>query len=309
MSTRKKSEAEKMLAKVLRGNRGHEFKIGGQVAHIYGVQIDSEMANQIIEYCNLRNRRVRQKIVMDCKRDLARDRWLLQATLLFADDGELLDGQHRMLALKDCDTVANFLVHVVPKSEGKEANLKLDTGAKRSLADTLKFHGVPNSGRVAPILQYERNYRISAGNPFQKCASEKGDYLALWRSIKAGAFATAFQSIPRGMHSKLKLERAVLDWVALHLAQIDETHAALFLAAIETPSQLREADPVFVLNRAFTDAVNGIATGKKGLAPLEQGAMLIKTWNRYFLNEETATLRQLRYKAREDFPVIQGEHQ
>ena len=59
-----KSKMRKVLEEVLAGARSVTLKAGNQLAEMYAVTISPETAGLIVEYCNPRNRAVRQRILI-----------------------------------------------------------------------------------------------------------------------------------------------------------------------------------------------------------------------------------------------------
>lgn len=303
--SRKQTPGQKMLAGLTKGKAGHLFKAGGHEARLVVAEINPEMASQIIDVANIRNRKVRQKKVAEFASVMKSGRWLLQNPMIFSASGELIDGQHRLLAVIESDTPVAFLAQITEPKVARSVNLATDSGTPRNLADMLHFNAVPDASRVAPVLVLERNYRI-AHSPFQSSDSEKLDYLKLFRSIGDETFKVAFDAVPRGLHTRLSVKRAVIDWLALQLVQIDPGHAHLFFGLTSNPSSLKETDAPYVLSQRMLElASKRSRIGKAGLPPIEQGTMFVKAWNCYYTNAKTKP-SDINYRVREDFPLING---
>lgn len=102
---------------------------------------------------NARNRNVRESYVARLARDIKLDRWRLTPQgIILSAAGELVDGQHRLLAIVNADTPVWMMVaHVdATPAEIKELMQITDVGAKRSVADSLTIHyGVKNAALTA----------------------------------------------------------------------------------------------------------------------------------------------------------------
>lgn len=304
--SRKQTAGKRALAALIGKRDGHQFKLSGQVAKMYVVEVVPEEAERFLDIANFRNRRVRQKKVVQFSNEMKAGEWRLQNPLIFSDSGELIDGQHRLLAVIESYSAVVFLVQVTDPREAKEVNLATDGGSPRNLADMLHFNLVPHSARVAPVLVYEKNYRVSHKSPFQSSQATKSEYLGVYRDIGEEVFKLAFGAVPRGMHVRLSINRAVVDWLSLQLVQIDPGDAELFFNLIVNPSQLKESDAPFVLNQKFLAlASRQNRKGHIAAPPIEQGTLLVKAWNKYYSSDPT-TEKEMRYTAKGDFPDIFG---
>ena len=115
---------------------------------------------------NAVNRNLRPSIVAKYARDMAADKWDLNGeAIILAQDGTLLNGQHRLHACVKTDAPFWSLICIgVPLSAMKN----LDTGEKRSFADRLRLEGVEHHHKqhgALVALFHEYLYTRSAGYP------------------------------------------------------------------------------------------------------------------------------------------------
>lgn len=97
---------------------------------------------------NIVNRPVRESKVKQYSRDMLNGRWNEGdgSTIKFNEDGELIDGQHRLTAVLKSGVVLKWEVR---RGISKKAQRTMDTGAPRTPADTLHMeYGISN----APLL-------------------------------------------------------------------------------------------------------------------------------------------------------------
>jgi len=102
------------------------------------VKVTPEMAIKWLD-CNTHNRPIRQAKVEKFARDMKEGRWLLtHQGVLFADDGTLLDGQHRLWAVVESHTTVEFEV-----TRGADAKVQevIDLGERRTERDILTLRG------------------------------------------------------------------------------------------------------------------------------------------------------------------------
>jgi hypothetical protein len=106
------------------------------------------------------NRNVSQDTVRNYSRDMEEGNWDLNGgTIVFDEDGRLLDGQHRLLACLKANTP--FKTFVTTGVEGN-ARLTIDAGKKRTFGNQLQIMGHKNSNALAAAIQ--NSYYILAGS-------------------------------------------------------------------------------------------------------------------------------------------------
>lgn len=114
------------------------------------VYVDSAMARRMLTR-NTRNRPVAATVVERYRRDMANDRWIYAADpIRFADDGTLLDGQHRLMALAALgDEQGVSLPFLVVRGLSRDSQLVMDQGRKRTAGQQLSLLGVKDANVVA----------------------------------------------------------------------------------------------------------------------------------------------------------------
>lgn len=128
---------------------------------------------------NTDNRRLRGAHAGRFGRDMASGNWRENGSaIVFAKDGTLIDGQHR---LEGCvDSGAPFTTLVVRNVERGVQNT-IDDGVKRTLGDRFTFEGRPNANVSAAvvrrILLWQQGFRTNTGN-YQPSTAEAFELLA-----------------------------------------------------------------------------------------------------------------------------------
>ncbi len=300
-TTRKTTEAQRTLTRLLRKSKRWSIEAMGQQAVLHLVEVDDTIALDVIEHCNVRNRKVRQRKVGEFAEYIKEGRWQLVGTMVFSDSGELIDGQHRMLAIAQAGVTVSCIVTVVPQKNASTVDRFVDGGTVRNIADFLNSRGVEDSYRVAPILVYERNARIT-GNPLQGVKGTKDDYLALYRDMLPAQFKKVFDVMPRALHKTLGVNRAFLDWFALHASFSDTSAAELFFGLLKEPAGLSDTDPCWVLRELLIDMQ------RKGVKTelVKQAHMVAKAWKLFALNQK-ATNSKVKHRIHEEWPGVEGE--
>jgi hypothetical protein len=106
------------------------------------------------------NRRVRLSHVQGIAAQMQKGLWRLAQPIMFDEDGDLLDGQHRLLAIYFGNLIAELMVMIVPRQDDLFA--VLDNGNSRSSADTLQTSGINGvsaaaAGAAKFLYRYEHN--------------------------------------------------------------------------------------------------------------------------------------------------------
>ena len=120
------------------------------------MDITPELAGRWLKN-NFRNRPVKADVVAAYARDMVAGLWRpTHQGVAFNDRDELIDGQHRLLAIVKAGVTVRMMVTfgLPAKTEGSEMTVMdcVDRGATRSVADQLKIqHGLANGGHIAKI--------------------------------------------------------------------------------------------------------------------------------------------------------------
>lgn len=113
-------------------------------------QITPELAESYLEN-NFNNRKVRDKLVNYYADQMLRDEWQLTGQgISISDDGRLIDGQHRLMAIVRSNKPQNMLViSNLPFSTFKVH----DAGIARQACDILSIEGIKNSTDISAIIK------------------------------------------------------------------------------------------------------------------------------------------------------------
>lgn len=107
--------------------------------------IDADLAGRMLATNTGNNRGRRPSLLSRYRNDMQQGRWhVTHQGIAFNQAGELHDGQHRLAACVEADSVFQTLVFF---GVGDEAEMSVfDTGAQRSAADAARISRVPNVG-------------------------------------------------------------------------------------------------------------------------------------------------------------------
>lgn len=235
---------------------------------------------------NVHNRRLKAS---PYSLDMKNGEWKLNgSTIVFSDDGVLLDGQHR---LEDCIKAKMPFVTIVVRGVSNSSQESMDIGSNRRLSDMLKLRGYKNDVVLATIAvalmtadktgSIERGISGARGNSFtrkQALSYVEDNYTSMrMNDIVRYVIRVANRNEPAAMWGVLIREfmKSGDDNVEEFIKQVSGT--------VE-PSQ-----QVFHLLKRLKNS----RESTKRDQPKIVGAWIIKTWNAWMTGTQvnSATLR------------------
>lgn len=232
------------------------------------------------------------------------DEWLPVGMLICTELGELLSGQHRLKAVVESGKTIEFFLLVVNHTISSRILGEEGEVLPWSKPDYLKSMGVADAYRVSPVLDMERNFRLT-GDPFQTVKGGKYESLALYKEIGKDRFDRAFAIVPRGVLRQLGIERlrGFVDWLALHLTEIDVSNSKLFFDLLVDCSSLRATDAPWVLREELLKLTR---TQGKNASAISMAHLIVHSWE-FFFNGQPTSPQKIRHRPNDDFPHIAGE--
>ncbi len=120
------------------------------------VEVTPKLAAKWLER-NGANRRLRDNLINKYGADMLARNWKLNGqTIVIDSEGDIVDGQHRLIASRRFEVA--FKTYVVTGVE-PVARLTVDTGASRSLADILRIKGESSYATLATALRLAWQYK------------------------------------------------------------------------------------------------------------------------------------------------------
>lgn len=253
--------------------------------------ITPDLAQAILNECNIDNRNPREQQVRRLVKDMNEGRWhMTGAPISFDRDGNLLDGQHRLLGTVRSNTTQTFLVVRGLDPEAREA---IDTGSRRTFSDLIQCCNVPvsdpkHAGAVATRLWAfdggccNTAYSIIAYPNHGEAMAYLNDHLdaivASAQASKAWSSTHAMPSLPSS-------------WLgALHaiLSRVDAADAHRFFEGIATSSLDGADDPRQVLLRTLRTPRTDITSPSRSSF---WAFITFRTWNAWRRGEALTTIR------------------
>lgn len=133
--------------------------MNAQQPSIFIEEITPREAGKLLE-ANINNRHLRREYVAVIARDMKEGRWQFNGDAIrIAQDGTLLDGQHR---LHGCALSGVTLKTLVVRGLPNETMRTVDTGTKRTAGDSMHLTGVADATFMAAVIRAMATYAVSS---------------------------------------------------------------------------------------------------------------------------------------------------
>lgn len=252
------------------------------------------------------NRTIAEAKVASYVKLIRNDEWQLNGeSIKFAEDGTLLDGQHRLKAIMIAGkSIKTLVVRGLPT----ESVHTMDQGRKRTLASNLQFMGIKSATMKASVLRWL--YRFDNGPTFMRSrnpeTTEALEQLDLWTPERVAEGCNAVKNVngiqPHWLHF-LRALYIVTDAEVREAGEEVIEARDLFFRKINTGAPMRSEDPVALLREYLRDwSANASNQGRRALHFGRARPMFyaIKAWNDHF---EDKTRRIFRMNQGEEWPI------
>lgn len=270
------------------------------------VDLTPELAEQLLGR-NTHNRNVRTAHVKKLAGAMKRGEWSFNGEALkVADDGTILDGQHRILAVIEADvTVQVLIIEGVPK----EAQDTMDTGRARTLADTLKLSGEPDANNLAAALRMLYAYEqtglpsvIGNVNPtIRECVELLDRHPGLRESVKYSNSSSKYHA------NKMIVKSQVAGLHYIFSVAQSEEDATRFFDLLGSGDGLKIGDPIHTLRERLLDDLHNKQGRANRLGLKQKLAFIVRAYNGWLDGE---TLTRLMWRAGgahpDEFPRVKG---
>lgn len=250
------------------------------------VSMTPEIAADLLRR-NSNNRPIREVITNNYLADMRAGKWKYAGDpIRLAEDGTLLDGQHRLTAMAAMPSgwsAPVLLIEGLPTS----AQLVMDQGRKRSPGQQLHLLGYANAHHLASTVRVLIEWRD--GLMFRDTSQQ-----AVVTTARIQEFVEANPHIPLLVNEARKLvvscymTPAVVAAFYIEAASIDKEMADEFITQLAEGTGLKPGSPILALRER---AIRGKADRRKD-SDRNQLGLLIRTWNMHW-NGQTVTRMQL----------------
>jgi len=260
--------------------RGPQYKV---------VAVTPAMAERWLEESNTHNRNLRENAVDSYARDMLAGNWAENGeSIKFAEDGTLLDGQHRLWAVAQSGATVRLLVATGLERGTQET---MDDGRKRTLADALTLRGEHNAVALASVLRralmWEQGQRRNTG-AYTPTNTECLQFLEKHPEARESA------DVSKSLRAPTKLPSSVIGVTHWVFTRIDKEDADWFFKHLGTGAIADQFHPILTLRKKAGDIADEAKRRGGGRVPEDVLlAFVIKAWNAY---REGSQLKVLRFK-------------
>lgn len=263
------------------------------------IEVTPAMAKKWLRECNVHNRRMRADNVEAMARDIVEGKWQENGdTIRFAEDGALLDGQHRLAAVLEANTSIMMLIVTGLPNRSQDT---IDGGARRSLGDVLLLQGESDVNVLAAVLRrsltyvqnphhHARGFNRAQVHTVAECLDFLRLHPELRAYVKAGRLNGTAAFIPA----------ATMAFCHWQFAMIDESDASEFMHRLASGAGVPEGDPILQMR----ERARQMARSTSRAPSWHYTALIIKAWNAWRLGQ---TMQILSFKgggaAPERFPT------
>lgn len=259
------------------------------------VEVTPELADEWLSH-NTKNRRVSEKYVRQYAKEMDRGNWEISPDCLaFDEEGDLINGQHRLRAVMESGVTELFLVAWgLPEDVFKFA----DQGRRRTAGQALRIEGYEYPSRLASLGKMVYNYEIGRlGSRHRVPTTENVRVVHLYDDSMLNSIRTCHKPSTR---STGLWRPSTIHFVHFVMKHRDDELAHEFVRGVGTSIGLEdENDPRYMLR---TRLENEARRGNDRLGRRLEIALSIKACNAFFEGEELGRLLWAEGKG-EDYPL------
>lgn len=296
-----------MQTQIARGN-GKDLKRAVQVgrANQLTAVVETITPAQAAQYLeqNTNNRRVKKHHVTWLADQMAAGEWVLNGEPIKFVGHELVDGQHRLMAVVHSGVSIKTLVVRIPTSQGREVFNTIDTNAVRSTTDVLDMSHEKNAAILGSLVR--SIHRFMTG---WNTTSDSTDYrshkltntriLRLLNETYPDARASATFVTSHYKNARALMRPVALGTTHYLFCQINEESANEFFDKLLTGANLAPRNPILALRNKLISIRRESAAGGGWSVRIEIG-MIIKAWNMYRAGKSCTHIRMA---ATEEMPI------
>ena len=243
--------------------------------------------------CNQNNRPVRRRHVEFLAREMLEGNWQVNGqAIIIADDEQVLDGQHRLLAIiESAKSIQSLVVYGI----AEEAFKTIDTGAVRTGADALFMHfkDVPAYAvkAAATAVVWCNRLERGMGRHIKVSNTDSIEYVKKHSSLLV--HAETLQGFP---HEARPLSIGVGTALYEMFGRKNEADADKFMRGFYTGEELARTDPEYLLRAALIRDAQRMAK-----FPVDvRIRMVVKGWNWRRRGNTEATRHTIAVTANDD---------
>lgn len=268
--------------------------------------ITPQLAQEILEERNSRNRNPSERNITQFSRDMAAGKWRSGngQTIAFKPDGSLADGQNRLFSVIRAHALnPDFqgIVFMMVEGVTEEDMATIDTGKSRSFGDVLKLSGETNTYQLAAaanaLFYYyfpERHLRLADRPTHEELLSFFADHEVLREHVQDGV----------KMSNAAKLSRPVCTAVAYEVRRLHGVNFnpwTTFQEKLITGYDIAPGDPVGALRNYGMQGTVRIDASSTYDLRRNTFIGMAKAWNGVMTGKE---IKRIKVGDNEEIPTI-----
>lgn len=251
--------------------------------------ITPEIAREYLK-ANTANRPMSNVHIERIAQQMAKGQFILNGeSIIFSDEGVLMQGQHRLAAcIKSNTSFQTVVVRGIPYN----AFFTLDSGRARSISDVFAIQGTPDYSKMSSIVNsYIRLHTginsYTGRESMKNLMSTKKDIFDVYQ--KHIELFTEIKLFSNRCYDKLRLlKMAEIGGIMAYLI-IDLKHPQDFVESFFTMLFFNSNVSNEAVNILRTKLINDLASERR-MTPKYKLSIIIKCWNAYVENKEVKVL-------------------
>lgn len=250
------------------------------------ILISPAYAEQLLCH-NTQNRKPNRDFVYRYANDMVEGRWNENTgeTIKIANDGTIIDGQHRLMAVVKANKAVYF--HVV-NGVDKSVMTVIDTGKSRNATDVFAISQIDNYNKIPSTISMYESLKLGAAYATsttrkvltnEVVLSRYNDRPDYWQSVvkKTYKWYIEFAKI---------VQPSVIGGLYATFDEIDADMAESFFDMLSTGIDVKNKSILLLRNKLIQDK-----TSVRKMQFYVKVALIIKTWNFYRANEQVKIIK------------------
>lgn len=233
---------------------------------------------------NTSNRNIIAHTVASYAEAMLRGEWNPHSTITFAEDGTLLDGQHRAAAVVKSGVPIQA---IVVRGAAMEAQETIDTGSRRTFGALLAIRGVKNAHNVASAVKIL--WRIETGNMRAHGTATNRQLLDVMDRHPGVADHASFPGQKNLGAIGVGMSRPLSAALRYSFCAIDDEDGRAFFDALASGEGLMHGSPILALRQRMESAAARNPLAKPSTTVI--AAWTIKAWNAWREGREVAQIK------------------
>ena len=240
-------------------------------------EITPDLASRLLEK-NDCNRKLNRRVVRNYANDIQTGKWQVNGeSIKIANDGTLLDGQHRLTAVV---TTGIPIMSAIADNLDKEVFKSIDRGYKRSLGQVLGLTGVTcAAGKNTIICKYFKyKYHFQTGFSYKSVDTSTFDVIDFYD--RNSLLVDEANKVSERLYDKIGCPRGISGGIYLLLS--DYGDVSKFFEILEEPNNIPFTHPCITLRNTI------LKSRKPDFYVLS--SWFIQAWNLYCKGKEAKNL-------------------